>query len=105
MDDSGNYAPDPKLSALFEERGKDPSKYEGYNLFETMGKNGDTKSIWDKNNPDEVEAARQQFNYLVKQKKYVAFHVEGDKGEKGSQMKEFDPKAERVIFVPPMAGG
>jgi len=102
MDDSKQNS---GLSSLFIERGQDPSKYPNHHIFEVMGKEGDTKSIWDKNNPDEVEAARKQFDFLVREKKYMAFHVEGEKGDKGKQMKEFDPKAERVIFVPPMAGG
>lgn len=95
----------PEITARFQERAKDPEKYAGYNRLEIMGVEGDTKVLWDKNNPEEVESAKRQFDFLVKQKKYAAFHVEGDKGDKGAQMREFDPKAERIIFVPPMAGG
>ncbi len=98
-------SPDPKMTELFLQRGKEPDKYPNFSRFEIMGKEGDTKSIWDKNNPDEVEAARKQFDFLVTQKKYAAFYVTGKDGEKGEQMRNFDPKAERIIFVPPMAGG
>lgn len=90
---------------LFSSRGQEPSKYPGLNMFEIMGKEGDTKQIWDKDNPNEVEAAKRQFDFLVKEKKFAAFHVIGEKGEKGAQMREFDPKAGRIIFVPAMAGG
>lgn len=83
---------------------RDPSQHPDLNIFEIMGTEGDTKSIWDQNNTNEVEAARRQFEFLVKDKKYVAFQIKGE-GEKGDQMREFDPKAGRVIFVPPMAGG
>lgn len=95
----------PEIVTRFHDRAKEPEKYAGHSLFEIMGKEGDTKVIWDKNNPEEVESAKRQFDFLVKEKKYAAFHVEGDKGDKGRQMREFDPKAERIIFVPPMAGG
>lgn len=103
--DNNPEVPSPDLLALFIERGQDPSQYPGYHSFEIMGREGDTKAIWDKNNPDEVEAARAQFNMLVKQKKFTAFYVVGKEGDKGEQMREFDPKAERIIFVPAMAGG
>lgn len=98
-------APDPSMIELFLGRGKDPSQYPQHHSFEIMGKEGDTKAIWDKNNPEEVEAARRQFEFLVTEKKYAAFHVTGEKGDKGGQMRVFDAKAERIIFVPPMAGG
>ena len=64
---------------------------------------GDTKAIWDKNNPDEVAAARATFDAL-KKKKYLAYSVDKD-GNKGKLITEFDPNAERVIMSPPMAGG
>jgi hypothetical protein len=70
-----------------------------------MDREGDTKHIWDSDNPDEVEAARLLFDSLVKEKKYVAYKVEGKKGEKGEVMRRFDPTAERVIFSPPLVGG
>lgn len=68
-----------------------------------LGSEGDTKKIWDKNNEDEVEDARASFDRLRK-KGYLAFHV-NKKGDKGEQMKSFDPDAERMIMVPPMQGG
>ena len=65
---------------------------------------GDTKILWSKDNEDEVENARRTFNDM-KKKGYTAFRVEGKKGEQGSQMREFDPDAERIIFTKPQAGG
>ena len=74
-------------------------------IMEIMGQEGDTKIIWDKSNPDEVENARRTFNELVGQKKFIAYRVEGKKGEKGEIIREFDPDAERLILSPPMVGG
>lgn len=74
-------------------------------LFEVLDHTGDSKHIWDKANAEEVEAAKRMFEYFTKEKKYAAFHVTGKDGEKGEQMRTFDPKAERVIFAPQMQGG
>jgi hypothetical protein len=76
----------------------------GMGILAIMGENGDTKHIWDKTKPEEVEAARVLFNTLVKDKKYLAFSVKPD-GEKSTQIKEFDPNLESYIFSPPLQGG
>jgi hypothetical protein len=76
----------------------------GHGAMAVMGKEGDTKYIWDKNNAAEVEVARSTFNSFVKDKKYLAFKVNGA-GDKGEQVRDFDPTAERYIFAPMMVGG
>ena len=76
----------------------------GQSWFAVMGKEGDTKYMWDKNNVAEVDIARTTFNSFVKDKKYLAFKVVGD-GTKGDQVREFDANHERYIFAPPMVGG
>lgn len=77
---------------------------EGNGVFVVMDTTGDTKTIWDKNKPDEVEAARMQFTHL-RSKGYLAYRAEGKEGERGEQLHEFDPNAERIVFAPPMSGG
>lgn len=77
---------------------------DGRHAMAVMGTEGDTKTIWDKNKPDEVEAARETFNKLTK-KGYTAYLVTGKDGEKGEVMKTFDPNAERMILALPMRGG
>lgn len=73
------------------------------NVMSILDMTGDTKVIWDPKNPDEVDAARQQFNTL-KAKGFLAFSVKKD-GEKGVRIKEFDPEAEKIIMSPqPIAG-
>lgn len=76
----------------------------GIGEMAVMDKTGDTKTLWDSKNPDEVEAARKQFDYFVKEKKYAAFTVD-KKGEKSEQIRAFDSTLEKIIFVPPLAGG
>lgn len=64
---------------------------------------GDIKLIWDSENEDEVELAKKQFNE-AKKKKFSAFAVKKS-GEKGVRIEEFDPDSEKIIMVPPVAGG
>lgn len=64
---------------------------------------GDIKLIWDSENEDEVELAKEQFK-KARKKGFTAFEVE-KKGKKGERIDEFDPEAERIIMIPPVAGG
>lgn len=68
-----------------------------------MDHTGDTKLIWNPNNTDETEAARELFNKL-KKKKYLAYTVKAN-GDKGEVITEFDPSAEKIIMAPPVVGG
>lgn len=69
-----------------------------------MDESGDTKVVWDRNNRDEVEAARHTFNAL-KKKGHLAYEVKGKDGSKGEVIEEFDPEAERLILAPRVVGG
>lgn len=69
-----------------------------------IGQAGDTKVIWDKDNADEVAAARKTFDELVGEKKFAAFSVDA-RGDQGERIRRFDPEAEKIIIVPPMKGG
>lgn len=76
----------------------------GLGALSIMGRDGDTKHIWDKTKPVEVEAARDMFKRLT-EANYLAFRVTGSKGERGEQIREFDPNIERIIFTPQLQGG
>ena len=69
-----------------------------------MGRKGDVKQMWDRDNADEVAAARKTFTDL-RGKGFLAYRAEGRDGRKGEVITEFDPDAERVILVPPVQGG
>lgn len=75
----------------------------GDSFMAIMSSVGDTKIIWNKDNPDEVENARRTFNDLLN-KNYLAFKVKDDSKE-GEQIREFDPFIERMILSPQMKGG
>lgn len=64
---------------------------------------GDLKVIWDKDNADEVEAARSQFDALLK-KNFIAYTVDA-KGEKGKAIRKFDANAEKIILISEIIGG
>ena len=66
-------------------------------------KEGDLKVIWDPEKQDEVEAAKDQFDKLIK-KGYVAFRVDKD-GSKGKKVAKFDEDYEMLILAPALKGG
>ena len=68
-----------------------------------MGKEGDTKVIWDVENEDEVEAAEAQFDALM-DKGFSAFKVKKN-GDPGVQIRKFKADAGKIIMVPPVTGG
>lgn len=68
-----------------------------------LDETGDSKFTWDTDRPEEVQAARAQFDSL-KAKGYLAFSVDPT-GAKGSVMRSFDPEAGSVIMAPAVRGG
>ena len=68
-----------------------------------MDHTGDQKVTWDRCVPAEVDMARKTFDEW-KKKRYMAYKVT-DGGKRGEVLSEFDPKAEHIIFSPPMQGG
>lgn len=93
------YAPERSAWELVE---GDLPQFSG--AIEVLGRAGDTKHIWDKNNDAEVKAAKALFDSLKKDG-YLAYSVKGKDGEKGDVVTRFDKNAERLIFAPPMQGG
>lgn len=68
-----------------------------------MDGTGDTKTLWDPDNEDEVANARSVFEHF-KAKGFSIFHV-GKEGEKAKIMQKFDPDAAKMIAVPVIVGG
>lgn len=77
---------------------------EGHGIMHELDKTGDTRVMWDRGNPDEVAAARAQFEALTG-KGYMAYKAEGKDGHQGEVIRKFDPKAERIILVRQLVGG
>lgn len=68
-----------------------------------LNETGDTKMIWDPDNRDEVDVAKDQFNAL-KKKGFQAYSVKKG-GEKNKPIDSFDPEAGMIIMVPKIVGG
>jgi hypothetical protein len=64
---------------------------------------GDVRIEWDPNNPDEVEMARKQFQAATN-KKMLVYKTRAD-GSQAEQLREFDPRAERIIATRQTVGG
>lgn len=87
---------------VFDQARYDEGRFDG--CLEIIDKSGDTKIIWDKDNPDEVSMAQAAFKEARK-KGMSVFTVKGKNGEKDKRIDDFDAKHERLIAVPQMAGG
>lgn len=68
-----------------------------------LDQTGDTKLMWNSDNKDEVDAAKEMFDKL-KKKGYLAFSVKAN-GDKGEAITKFDADAEKIIMAPPAVGG
>lgn len=68
-----------------------------------MDRTGHSITTWNINTPVEVDAARAQFDSLVKAG-YRAFRVEGNDNQ-GARMETFDPNAGKIMMVPHLVGG
>lgn len=66
-------------------------------------KGDEPKATWNHRNADQVEIARRTFEHY-KSKGYAAFKMD-EQNRKGDQIREFEPMAERILFVPAIAGG
>jgi hypothetical protein len=81
-----------------------PSDNQSSLEIRTLDHTGDTKLIFDRNNPDELASARRTFDDL-KAKGFMAYKAEGKDGTKGELLTRFDPTAERIIMAPRVVGG
>lgn len=77
----------------------DPGKHG----FAVMDKTGHMKIMWDPKDPTEVENARQTYNKM-KAEGRIAWTVDKE-GNRKEHLLEFDPKLEKMILSPPLAGG
>lgn len=61
---------------------------------------------WDTQVPESVEVARHRFEQEVRDKKMKPYRMERKNGKsEGTAIKGFDPEAEELLLVAPMAGG
>lgn len=66
---------------------------------------GDTRIMWDPRDTDEVKTAKAAFDAAHK-RGMVAYTVDPTSGEStGEVIREFDPKARKIIMTRQLAGG
>lgn len=68
-----------------------------------MNESGDTRLSWDEDNRDEVANAKRTFEDMTG-KGYMAYKM-NKSGEKGEQIRTFDPSVEKIVLSPQMKGG
>jgi hypothetical protein len=71
-----------------------------------LNKTGDTLTTWNPSNAAEVAGVKAKFDEIIRQG-YMAYKadVTGQQTPGTTQLKEFDPEAERIIIVKPLMGG
>jgi len=68
-----------------------------------LNREGDMTVTWDSEVEAEVEHARQTFNRM-REKGHAAYRTR-EGGQRGEQIRTFDPSAESILLAPPLAGG
>ena len=68
------------------------------------GVDGDDRIVWDRRFLDQIKEARTKFYELIK-KGFLAFLIGKDGQKSNRRMCKFDPNAEEILMVPPIAGG
>lgn len=74
-----------------------------HGTMHVMDQTGHTSVTWDIDQPDEVAAARETFDRLIRAG-YSAFAVEG-RDQQGRRITTFDPQAGKLMMVPQLRGG
>jgi hypothetical protein len=74
------------------------------NLLSIADPSGDTRIMWDPKDKAERGAAKAAFD-AAKAKGMLAYAVDPKSADKGEVIREFDPKAGKIIMSRPLAGG
>ena len=74
-------------------------------IMNMLADRGDWKLEWDPENSLEVDQMRKTFDHNVKDKGFAAFKQDKRGRKTRHQIHEFDPRAERIVLVPPISGG
>lgn len=72
-------------------------------VMNILDRTGDARIEWNPNVPEEVSMARKAFDE-AKKKKYLTYKVDAN-GNQGELIREFDPRAERIVASPQTVGG
>jgi hypothetical protein len=70
-----------------------------------LDQSGDTTVAWDLTDEESVARAEELFASLSKERKIPFARNPGVHADEAVQIREFDPNAEEIIWVRPIAGG
>ena len=71
-----------------------------------LDSSGDTAVAWDVTDNETVRAAEELFRRLMTTEKKIPFaRTQGAPADTAVQIDAFDPQAEEILFVRPIAGG
>jgi hypothetical protein len=70
-----------------------------------LDQNGDTTVAWDVYDLESIRVAEELFARLTAERKIPFARAVGAPAEEAVQIREFDPNAEEIIWVRPIAGG
>lgn len=76
----------------------------GKGMISMLDESGDNRLEWDPDDDDEVSAAKEMFDKMMKIEGMKAYEIEKS-GERGKEIKRFNPNAAKIILVPRIAGG
>ena len=79
-------------------------KVYGKGMISVLNEDGDSRIEWDPDNDKETEAAKDMFDKTIEIEGMKAYEL-GKDGEKGKEIKKFNPNAAKIIMVPRIAGG
>ena len=72
-------------------------------VMNVLDRTGDTRIEWNPAVPAEVSMAKKAFDE-AKKKQYLTYKLDAN-GNQGELIREFDPRAERIVATPQTVGG
>lgn len=88
------------MKDVFEVEGID---YNEQGVILVLNESGDFRVTWNRKNEAEVKNAKEMFDSMIG-KGFTAFSV-GKLGKKSKKITEFNPKMNKILLVPRIAGG
>ena len=79
-------------------------KVYGKGMINVLNEEGDSRIEWNPENDAETGAAKEMFDKTIEIKGMKAYEL-GKDGEKGKEIKKFNPNVAKIIMVPRIAGG
>ena len=93
---------------MWSRQGAGEARKEAVNLgtLRILDSSGDTELAWDLADHETVRAAGEVFERLLVTERKIPFaRTAGAPADSATQIREFDPTAEEILFIRPITGG